>query len=220
MKDYKKLRGKLKSQIRCNTPQNVKVRIELILLAHKIRNVREACARRGFSEKTYYKWLNRLERAKYEIWALEDRSRKPLNSPNQTPKWIEEKVKRMSNSSGSVMLSEKLKRSGIKLSVTTICHILNKRRKPSSPKTNKIKAHRKRYELPIPGMRVQMDVKYVPEPVNGRRAFVYVAIDECTRYRYAWCVESINARTTVMFLNRLKTHFPFPIRTIQTDNVD
>jgi transposase InsO family protein len=69
----------------------------------------------------------------------------------------------------------------------------------------------------IPGQRFQMDVKYVPELVGGQRAYTYVAVDECTRWRFAWAYSMLNEQATEDFLDRLKSKCPFPIHTIQTD---
>jgi transposase InsO family protein len=63
-----------------------------------------------------------------------------------------------------------------------------------------------------------MDVKYSPMPVAGQTVYVYVAIDECTRWRYARAFPELNAHWTMEFLKELKQKFPFPIHTIQTDN--
>jgi transposase InsO family protein len=116
------------------------------------------------------------------------------------------------------MIEAMLKREKKNLHRSTICHILNGRKKTKRTRRQKLKAHRRRYELPIPGQRLQLDVKYVPEFVEGFRAFNYVAIDECTRWRFGWAYLDLNPRNTVDFLNRLQKACPFPIHTIQTDN--
>ncbi len=63
-----------------------------------------------------------------------------------------------------------------------------------------------------------MDVKYVPHKVEGKKAYTYVAVDECTRWRYAYTFDSLDQGTTVKFLDMLKEVCPFPIVCIQTDN--
>jgi transposase InsO family protein len=65
---------------------------------------------------------------------------------------------------------------------------------------------------------MQMDVKYVPEPVGGRRAYCYVIVDECTRWRFTYVYHQLAPDTTVAFLNLVKRSCPFPIHSIQTDN--
>jgi len=109
-------------------------------------------------------------------------------------------------------------RAGIRLSRSTICHVLRRRKKRKFTRTVRLKTHRKRYELFIPGQRMQMDVKYVPHPVGGVRAYTYVIIDECTRWRFAKAFDQIGEGTTVEFLEEMSKICPFPIHTIQTDN--
>jgi transposase InsO family protein len=116
------------------------------------------------------------------------------------------------------MIHGVLLRENIKISVPTISHILNERKKVSRIERKRLNPHNKRYELPIPGQRLQMDVKYVPHKVEGKRAYTYVAVDECTRWRFAYAFDSLDQGTTVKFLNMLKEACPFPISCIQTDN--
>jgi transposase InsO family protein len=116
------------------------------------------------------------------------------------------------------MVQAIMAREGLRVSRTTICHVFNGRRKSKKRKKKILNPHRKRYELAIPGQRLQVDVKYVPEFVEGRRAYSYVAVDECTRWRFAFSYLNLEEAATCDFLERLKRECPFPIHTIQTDN--
>lgn len=73
------------------------------------------------------------------------------------------------NGYGAAMIQALLERDGYgRFAVSTIGHIINKRRPPVKKKRRaKPKKHRKRYELLIPGQRLQLDVKYVPCLVDG-----------------------------------------------------
>jgi len=116
------------------------------------------------------------------------------------------------------MIEHFLKVEGLPASKSTICHVLNNRRKAIKRRSHTIKKHRRRYELDIPGQRIQLDVKYVPEFVDGRRIYNYVAVDECTRWRFTCAYEVLNELSTEDFLDRLIRKCPFPINCIQTDN--
>ncbi|MCM0604915.1 MAG: transposase family protein [Xanthomonadaceae bacterium] len=61
-------------------------------------------------------------------------------------------------------------------------------------------------------------MKYVPERVDGERVYTYVAVDECTRWRYTRAYYELNPASTVDFLFRLQEEAPFPLHTLQTDN--
>lgn len=209
----------LRKKARVCRDRDIRIKVELICLAVKLGNVSEACQRMGFSRKFYYRWFKRLKNAKYELCGLEEKSRRPKKSINQISKKYEQAILWYTRRQyGARMIEAMLLREGKKISRTTICHVLNKRRKVKQTKRARLKKHRKRYELVIPGQRFQMDVKYVPELVNGIQAYNYVIIDECTRWRYARAYDSLCGGSTVDFLEHFKRACPFPIHTIQTDN--
>lgn len=215
MNVYKKLRKKARS----TRNRDVRIKIELFLLAAKLHDVSEACARRGFSRKFYYTWWKRFKNSGFELKALEEKSRRPNRSPHQTCSEIEDKIHWLKKKQhGSRLIQAYLKRAEISRSRTTICHIMNNRKKVKKGRKARLKTHQKRYELPVPGQRFQMDVKYVPCLIDGLKAYTYVIIDECTRWRFAKTYHSLDAGTTVQFLIEFKLTCPFPIRAIQTDN--
>ena len=86
--------------------------------------------------------------------------------------------------------------------------------------------HDRRYpELKTPGEKVQIDVKEVPycclkgaAKRDGKHLYQWTAIDECTRVRFIYGFEEHTPENSVRFLKMLQKVFPFPIRTIQTDN--
>lgn len=94
-----------------------------------------------------------------------------------------------------------------------------KNRKP--PRTNS-----SRYpDMTYPGEKVQIDVKEVPYAClrgsllrDGKHLYQWTAIDECTRVRFVYAFEEHTPENTVKFLKMLIKAFPFPIKTIQTDN--
>jgi len=219
-KSYQKIRKNLRAQTRKSRDREVRVKVELILLGLKLDNVSEACARRGFSRKFYYKWWKRLKKARYDIKALEEFSRRPKRKhPRQISRRLEQRIFYFNGRGyGARMMKEMLEREGKKVSKSVICHVLNHRRKQKKRRSQKLKAHRRRYELHIPGQRLQLDVKYVPEFVSGMRVYNFVAVDECTRWRFARGYFDLSWKSTVDFLKRLKQECPFPINKIQTDN--
>lgn len=89
------------------------------------------------------------------------------------------------------------------------------------PHTN----HSRYPELTHPGEKVQIDVKEVPYAClrgalrrDGKHLYQWTAIDECTRIRFVYGFEEHTPENTVKFLKMLLKEFPFPIKTIQTDN--
>lgn len=215
MELYQKIKKRAKG---CRSP-DVRIKINLFLLALKLGNVSEACDRRGFSRQFYYRWWCRFNRSDFALSSLEERSRRPEKSPGKAPDRIERAVRYYKRHKyGSRMIQGLLARQGTSLARSTICHILNGRKKVKKGKQARLKTHQKRYELPIPGQRLQMDVKYVPCLIDAKKTYTYVIIDECTRWRFARAYDSLDAGTTVKFLDEMLRHCPFPIHCIQTDN--
>ena len=217
----KSLYQKVKSRSKGCRDSDVRIKLNLFLLALKVGNVNEACARFGVSRQFYYKWWTRFERSKFSLSSLSEKSRRPNKSPSLTPAPVERAIRYYSKRHyGARQIEAHLKREGesMKRSRTTICHILNGRKKSTRGKRARFKTHQKRYELVIPGQRLQMDVKYVPYEVGGSKAYSYVIVDECTRWRFAHTYLSLDAGTTVVFLEAALKACPFPINCIQTDN--
>ena len=76
-----------------------------------------------------------------------------------------------------------------------------------------------RYEKPLPGHQVQVDVKFI-EPIGQtrRKYYQYTAIDDCTRIRVLRVYRRNDQKTAIQFLDYLLERFPFAIEQVQTDN--
>lgn len=198
---------------------DINLKLELFIRAQKLQNVCEACRRQGFGRTFYYKWWKRFKKSGMKLSSLQEKSRRPKHSPKKTSRKVEARILELRQAQyGGLMIHAILGREGVKVSTQTVCWIMNGRKRVPKGPRQRLKAHNKRYELPIPGQRVQVDVKYVPQMVAGMRAFTYVAVDECTRWRFARSYVSLDAGTTLLFLDELKRNCPFPIFCIQTDN--
>ena len=64
---------------------------------------------------------------------------------------------------------------------------------------------------------IHMDVKYLTK-LDGKRSYVYVAIDRLTRYVYAEILYNMEPSTAAAFVENFIKHFPYPIKKIVTDN--
>lgn len=219
--EYEALKKKLSKQMQRNRDKLIREKVHLFYLGLRLGNVSEACERRGVSRDYYYRWWGRFKRSGYRLESLGELSRRPKRSPRKTSKDIERRVLRLGlMGHGAQQIEMVLRRQGISLHASTAGLILRqrKRKNPLLPKWKKKKSHNKRYEVPIPGWRLQVDVKYGPSIFGSPRNFVYVAIDECTRWRFAKSYSSLNQFMTEDFLDALLKETPFPIRCIQTDN--
>jgi hypothetical protein len=58
----------------------------------------------------------------------------------------------------------------------------------------------------------------VPYRVDGRQAFQYTALDDCTRLRVVRVFPELTNSAGLAFLAMLRAAFPFRLTTVQTDN--
>jgi len=86
---------KIKSLKRSTRNRDVRIKLGLFLLAIELESVSEACERRGFSRRFYYKWWNRLKKSGFKLSSLNEKSRRPKKSPRRTPANIEAKIYRL-----------------------------------------------------------------------------------------------------------------------------
>ena len=217
---YHEVKRKLMSQMRRCRDKDIRIKVDLILYALKYRDIQFACKKMGFGRSFFYKWWGRLVEKKFNIKSLEEKSRRPKHSPRKISPFIEQRIKHYRKKGfGALMIREFLRRESLEpCAVSTIQHVINKRKPPVVKRKFKLKKHRKRYELDIPGERLQIDVKYSPMQVGGKTVYIYVAIDECTRWRYAYAYDELNQHWTYDFLERMYKNMPFPIKCIQSDN--
>lgn len=219
MKDSIKIIKKIQKIKKSTRNKDVRIKLELFILALKLNNVTEACARRGFGRSFYYKWWSRFRKSRFKLSSLHEKSRRPRKSPNKISRKKEIEILELrSLGMGCRMIKGVLDREGRGHSTSTINHILNFRKKVVKRKRNKLKPHSRRYEMPIPGQRLQLDVKYFPGRIRGEKAYVYVVVDECTRWRFSKAYSTINGDLTAKFMNEVKDSAPFPIFCVQTDN--
>lgn len=170
-----------------------------------------------FSERSLKYWL-KLYRLNGEA-GLENRSTRPYSQPNETPIRLKESVieLRLETKLSAQKLYYKLKKQDIDVPVRTIGKILKdngmvreyrvRRARPPHPKRNF-----------LPGELVEIDVKYVPQRIDGGRYFQFTAIDCGARWRYLEVFDDISNHSAIKFLGSLIRVFPGQIKAIKTDN--
>jgi len=187
-------------------------------------NVAKTCRYYGISRKSYYKWYNRyLEKGPS---GLIDGSRRPLYSPQTTKAEVVEKILylRQSYHFGPSKIQMYLKRyHDIDITAAGVFGILRRvgmSRLPANQRYKPYYKRWKRYEQPIPGHHLQVDVKFL-QPIPGvahRRYYQYTAIDDCTRIRILKIYERITQESSIQFIDYALAKLPFSVHTIRTDN--
>lgn len=187
-------------------------------------NVAKTCRYYGIARKTYYFWWNRYQ--EYGFEGVKDRSRKPLHSPRATKTEIIEKViyLRQHYYFGPLKIQMYLLRyHDIRITPSAIYRILKRlqmNRLPANQRYRPLKERFKRYEKPIPGHNIQIDVKFL-DPIPGltpKKFYQYTAIDDCTRIRILKIYNRYNQKNSIEFVDYVLAKLPFSVHSIQTDN--
>jgi transposase InsO family protein len=98
-----------------------KNRLTLLQLALEIKNISEACRRRGVSRSQFYEYKRAFQERGFE--GLKDLPPIPKSFPNETPAEVKEKILRMSIAHpawGQVHVADQLRLEGISVSPSTV----------------------------------------------------------------------------------------------------
>ena len=170
-----------------------------------------------YGKRTLERWVAAYKRGGKE--ALEPTSTRPKTSPKDTPIWLKEKViaLRKEKKVCALKLHWKLEKQGVDLHERTVGKILKaeglvRKYRVKKTKYKYLKATLKRGEL------LEIDVKYVPGRIAGKRYFQYTAIDVSSRWRHLGAYDEQSNNHSVEFLQEVMARFPYTIKAIKTDN--
>lgn len=146
-------------------------------------------------------------------------STKPKSHPDDTLIRIKERIIEVRKNTKKCALKIKwqLAKEGILIHERTIGKILKEEGLTRKYRAKKIKYKYIKAERE-PGELIEIDVKYVPGKVAGKRYFQYTAIDTASRWRYLEIFEEQSNYHTVIFLEHVLIKFPYQIKAVKTDN--
>lgn len=150
---------------------------------------------------------------------LEPKSTEPKTQPKETPIRIKERIIeiRKKTKKCALKIHWQLQKEGTEIDERTIGKILKKEGLVRKYRVRKItykyiKAVRK------PGELLEIDVKFVPGKVAGRRYFQYTAIDTASRWRHLSVYDEQTTDRSIRFLMKVMKLFPHQIQAVKTDN--
>ncbi|MBL7156509.1 MAG: transposase [Candidatus Pacebacteria bacterium] len=143
----------------------------------------------------------------------------PKTSPGETPIWIKERVIELRKETKlcAKKLHWRLKKEGLDVPVRTIGKIIKDEGLVRKYRIKKIKYKYIKAERQ-PGDLVEIDVKYVPGRIKGRRYYQYTAIDTASRWRYLRIFKEQSNYHSVVFLEDVINRFKHNILSVKTDN--
>lgn len=151
--------------------------------------------------------------------SLLPKSTRPLSQPNETPIRVKERIIELRRKSRlcAKKLNYKLKKENILIHDRTIGKIIKSERLVRKYRIRKLQY---KYIKPtmLPGDLVEIDIKYVPGRIGGKRYYQYTAIDCATRWRYLEIYENGDNESSIKFLEQIIERATFSIRAIKTDN--
>lgn len=179
-----------------------------------IKNMVKVCP---FSERTIKYWLARFRKLGTE--GLDNRSTRPLSQPDETPIRIKERIIELRKETRlcAKKLNYKLKKENIVIHDRTIGKIIKQEGLVRKYRVRKLKYNYVKIPL-AKGDLVEIDIKYVPNRIKGKRYFQYTAIDCASRWRYLKIYDDMGNGSSINFVKELLAIVPFRIRAIKTDN--
>jgi hypothetical protein len=146
-------------------------------------------------------------------------STRPKTNSFETPVRVKERILEIRGKTGKCALKIKwdLEKEGIQLNRNTVHKVIKTEGLVRRYRVRKLKY--KYVKVPLQaGELVEIDIKFVPRKLFGKRYYQFTAIDCATRWRLLEVHEYASNHCTVMFLKSLLRTAPFRIRAIKTDN--
>lgn len=170
-----------------------------------------------YGKRSLERWI--AEYRKNGERGLEPRSTEPKRYRNETAIRIKERVIeiRKKTKKCAKKIHWQLEKEGIYLHERTVGKILKKEKLVRKYRIKKIQYKYIRAERK-PGELIEIDVKYVPGRVAGKRYFQYTAIDTASRWRYMEVYEEQSGWSSRLFLKEAMIRFPHKIQAVKTDN--
>jgi len=170
-----------------------------------------------FSERSLKYWLAAFR--EFEMEGLENKSTRPKTNPNETQIRIKERIieLRIDKNQCARKIGWDLEEENIKIHYNTIGKIIKNEGLTRKYRTRKIKYNYVRIPLKK-GELVEIDVKFVPGRIKGRRYYQFTAIDCASRWRYMQVYDNIDTASAIAFLRELMAVAPFKIMAVKTDN--
>lgn len=170
-----------------------------------------------FSERSLKYWLADFRES--GIDGLENKSRRPKSNPNETPIRIKERIIEIRNDKKQCAkkIFWDLEDENIHIHLNTISKIIKNEGLTRKYRTRKIKYEYVRVPL-RKGELVEIDVKFVPDRIEGRRYYQFTAIDCASRWRYMQAYQDIDNACAITFLKEFMGVADFKIEAVKTDN--
>lgn len=159
-------------------------------------------------KRTLERWIAAAYREGGEE-GLEPKSTRPFTNPNETPIRIKERVIefRKSKKQYALKMMWDLEEEGISIHFQTVQKIIKTEGLTRKYRSRKSRApyHKKHWQ---PGEMIEIDVKWVPERIEGDRYYQFTAIDDRARFRVLKIYDRNTEQSAMDFVNHVKQTLP------------
>jgi transposase InsO family protein len=196
------------------------VRVKAIRMLRDGKSTREVSRYLGYAQGTIVKWNKRRNELRQNTRSLQTRSSRPHTSPRRTPREIEAMIIGVRNETKrcAEVVYETLKERNVSVCLSTVKRVLKRYgclRERSRWKKRRL--YPIRPDITKQGDLVEFDTVHFVDK-DGRKTYIYTAIDVFSRYGYARWYKKANTHSTLNFLKQTRKYFPFKISCLQTDN--
>jgi transposase InsO family protein len=170
-----------------------------------------------YSKRSLERWVMAYRR--YREKGLEPKSTEPKRYRIETKIRLKERVVeiRKKTKKCAMKIHWQLEKEGVHIHERTIGKILKKEGLVRKYHVRKIKYKYIRAERK-PGELLEIDVKYVPGRIAGKRYYQYTAIDTASRWRYLKIYDEQSSYHSICFLKEVIHLFEYKVQAIKTDN--
>ncbi len=200
----------------------IRKRALFLIRALQSGNVKLTSDKFGHARQTYYFWIRRLRKTKYNMEALLDISRKPKSNSKSIDQSVIDlaiQVRKDNYNAGAKLTTLLLKRDhGIEIHASTLGYIFRRKNISQQYRIPRKNSHTKRYALQEPLERVQTDtVNLGIVDNNGHSVKAYPVIDDCSRTVVVHIADEHSNYEATNGIKKFVEKFEMPQK-IQTDN--
>jgi transposase InsO family protein len=199
-----------------NSPLDERLRWVLPIVRKEVK-LKDAALVFSGGARTLERWVASYKKS-VEV-ALMPKSTTPLSQPNETPIRIKERIIELRRKTRlcAKKLNYKLVKENILIHDRTIGKIIKSEKLVRKYRIRKLQY---KYIKPtlLPGDLIEVDIKYVPGRIGGKRYYQYTAIDCASRWRHLKIYDNMANSYSISFLEEVIRVAPFSIRAIKTDN--
>jgi transposase InsO family protein len=202
-----------------NNPNMGQVRRQAVLKLRQGWSTRQVARYFGYSQSAIVKWAARAPADGRVV--IPTRSSRPRSHPKALPPEVVQAIiqERLKIKRCSEVVYDNLREQDIKVSLSSVKRTL-KRHELLKDRT---KWRRERIRVPrplpaYPGALVQMDTIHIVDWETGKRFYIYVVLDVCSRWAYAEVYDKLRSNTALAVVLQAQIKAGFSFQVLQTDN--